>query len=63
MNQNDVSFKSYSILKKLASIDKGFTYNITHYSNNKITDIVWMTSYMRDNFERFGNYLSINVMR
>ena len=25
--------------------------------------IIWMTSYMRDNFERFGNYLYIDVMR
>ena len=43
--------------------DKGFTFNITHDLNNKVTGIVWMTSYMRDNFERCGNYLSIDVMR
>ena len=50
-------------MEKLASIDKGFTYNIAHDSHNKVTGIVWMTSYMRDDFKHFGNYLSIDVMR
>ena len=63
MNRDDVSFKSQYILEKLAHIDKGLTFNIIHNSNNKVTGIVWMTSYMRDNFERFGNYLSIDVMK
>ena len=63
MNQDDFLFKGQYILEKLASIDKGFTYDITHDLNNKVTSIVWMISYMRDNFERFGNYVSIDVMR
>ena len=63
MNRDDVSFKSQYILKKLAHIDKGFIFNITHDLNNKVTGIVWMTSYTRDNFERFRNYLAIDVMR
>ena len=50
-------------MEKLAHIDKCFTFNITHDLNNKVTEIVWITSYMKDNFERFGNYLSIDVMR
>ena len=60
MNRKDVSFKSQYMLGNLASIDKGFTYNITHDSNNKATNIVWISSYMRDHFDRFGNYLSID---
>ena len=63
MNRDDVSFKSQYILEKIAHIGKGFTFNITHDLNNKVTGIVWMTSYMRDNFERFGNYLSIDVTK
>ena len=63
MNRDDVSFKSQYILENLAHIDKSFTFNITHGLNNIVTGIVWMTSYMRDNFERFGNSLSIDVMR
>ena len=38
--------------------DPGFTLNLAHDSNNKVL----MTSYIRDNFERFGNYISIYVM-
>ena len=63
MNRDDFLFKIHYFLENLALIDKGFTYNITHDSNNEVTGIVWMTSYMRDNFERFGNYLSIDVIR
>ena len=63
LNRDDISFKSQYILEKLAHIDKGFTFNITHDLNNKVTGTVWMTSYMRNNFERFGNYFSIAVMR
>ena len=63
MNREDVSFKSQYILEKLASIDKGFICNITHDSNNKLTGTVYIISYTRDNFERFGNYFSIDVMK
>ena len=63
MNRDDVSFKSQYILEKLAHIDKRFTYNITHDLNNKVTGDDWITSYMRDNFKRFRNYLSIDGVR
>ena len=62
-NQEVAFFKSQCILEALSFVDQGFIYNITHDSNNDVTRIVWMTSYMRDNFERFGNYLSIDVIR
>ena len=63
MNQEVVVLKSQYILEEISIIDNGFAYNITHNSNNDITGIVWIISYMKDNFERFGNYLSIDVMR
>ena len=56
MNQDEISFKSQFILESLAKKDPGFT------SDNKVTGIVWMTSYMRDNFGGFGDYISIDVM-
>ena len=46
----------------MAKKDPGVTFNLAHNSNNKVTGIVWITSYMRDTFERFGNYISIDVM-
>ena len=48
MKQDNVSFKSQYILEKLGSIDKSFTYNITHDSSSNVTSIVWITSYMKD---------------
>ena len=50
------------MLESLAKKYQGFTFNLAHDSNNKVTDIVWITSYMRDNFERFGNYISIDIL-
>ena len=63
MNKDEISVKSQYILQLLAKIDPGSTYNITHDSDNNVTGIVWMTSYMRDNFERFGNNISIDITR
>ena len=57
MNQDDISFKSQFILESLAKKDTCFTFNLAHNSDNRVTGIVWMTSYMRDTFERFGNYI------
>ena len=62
MNQGKISFKSQFILESLANKEPGFTFNLAYDSDNKVTGIVWMTSYMRDNFERFGYYISIDVM-
>ena len=62
MNQDAISFKSQFILESLVKKDPSFTLNLAHDSNNKVTGIVWMTSYMRDSFKIFGNYISICVM-
>ena len=63
MNQKAIAFKIQFILENLSFIDKRISYNIIHNSENKVTDIIWMISYMRDNFERYGNYFCIDVMR
>ena len=63
MNKEEITFKSQYILQSLAKIDPGFTYNIAHGSDKNVTGIEWMTSYMRDNFEKFGNNISIDVMK
>ena len=63
MNKEEITFKSQYILQSLAKIDPGCTYNIAHGSDKNVTGIEWMTSYMRDNFEKFGNNISIDVMK
>ena len=54
MNQNDIIFKSQYILESLAKNVLCFTFNLAHYNDNKATGIVWMNSYMRDNFEKLA---------
>ena len=51
------------MLQSSAKIDPRLTYNITHDSDNNVTGIVWMMSYIRENFERFGNSITIDVMK
>ena len=63
MNKEKITFKSRYILQSLATINPGFTYNITHDSDNNVTGVVWMTFYMCDNFKRFGSNISIDVMK
>ena len=63
MNKDEITFKIQYILQSLAKIDPDFTYNITHDADNNVTGIVWMISYMRDNFERVGNNISVDVMK
>ena len=62
MNNEEITFKSQYILQYIVKIDPGFIYSITHDCDNNVTGIVWMTSYMRDAFIRFGNHISIDVM-
>ena len=62
MNQDAISFKSQFILESLAKRDPCFTFNLAHDIDNKVTGNVLMPSYMRNNFERFGDYISIDVI-
>ena len=63
MNKEEINFKSQYILRSLAKIDPSFTYNIIHDSDKNVTDIVWMKSYIRENFEKIDNNISIDVMK
>lgn len=55
-----VSFEQYL---KLMSQKKGFSYELFYDSNDYITGAVWMTATMRTNFERFGHYICLDVMK
>ena len=63
INKEDTTFKSQYILQSLAKIDPGCTNNMTHDSDNNVTGIVWMTSYMFENFESVGKNISIDIMK
>jgi len=54
-------FEEY--LQILSEKAKGFAYDIAHDSDGTINGAVWQTATMRDNFERFGGYLCLDVMK
>ena len=51
INHNENIFKNQYILESLATVDSGFTYDITHGSDDNVTSIMWMTSHTCNNFE------------
>ena len=56
-----VCFSEYMELLKMK--DKVFSYEILAYSAGDVTGCFWMTSTMRKNFELFGSFLSVDVMK
>ena len=62
MNQDYKLFTSQHILEILASTDPSFIYNMAYDLANNVTGIVWVTSYMRNSFDRFEISLSIDVI-
>ena len=64
-SQNDsdtlVTFADY--METLKAKDKDFCYQILADSDGEITGCLWMTSTMRNNFELFGSYISVDAMK
>ena len=51
-------------IARMTSINNGFTYNLCFNDVKKqLTGVVFMTSVMRSNFERFGTYIFIDAMK
>ena len=60
MNKEKISFKGQYTVEKLSSIDLWVSHHLLRDENNDMTCIVWVVSYMWDDFERFGTNLSID---
>ena len=56
-----VSFTDY--LKILSDKAPGFVYDLAYDSKGTINGAVWQTATMRDNFERFGGFICLDVMK
>ena len=63
LNDSTHRFKLFQYLEALSDNDPGFTYNICHNTENKLTGFCWMTSVMRSHFERYHTILFLDVMR
>ena len=49
-------------LQLVGIADATFLFQLAKNSSNETTGAVWQTGVMRGNFERFGNYLSVDTM-
>ena len=63
INNTENSYKIFSYLEGLSKEEKGFTYNLSNNSDNKLNGFVWMTSVMRSNFEIYHKVLFLDAMR
>ena len=54
-------FKDY--FEVLAENAKGFSYQFAFDSEGVINGVVWQTATMRDNFERFGGFICLDMMK
>jgi hypothetical protein len=62
----DAVFKFVDYLELIAERAKGFTYKLAENSTGnkrQLTGVVWMTATMRRNFELFGDYISLDMMK
>ena len=62
-SQDDDNLCTFVEMLHMMSYRKGFSYRIFRDNYNQITGAVWMTATMRNNFERFGHYISLDVMQ
>ena len=56
-----ISFSDY--LKILSEQAVGFAYELAYDSEGTINGAVWQTATMRDNFERFGGFICLDIMK
>ena len=42
---------------------RGFVYELARDGLGTMVGVVWQTATMRDNFERFGSYISLDMMK
>ena len=56
-------WEAEQLMKQLKRIDPGFDYRIARQNDNKPTGIVWVTTYMRRNYELGGFCLFLDAMK
>ena len=63
LNSEDsiVTFVQY--LELVQDNAKGFVYKLAIDAKGNVHGVVWQTATMRDNFERFGGYISLDTMK
>ena len=55
------TFSEY--IEALRDSNVGFDYQLLEDTNGRCTSCIWQISTMKDNFDRFGGFLSIDAMK
>ena len=55
-----ITFKEYMLSLKIHN--DGFAVTFLQSDKGRLTGCIWQTAIMRDNFERFGGYISMDAM-
>ena len=59
----DNTWNLRAYMQKMAESCPGFTYRFTYDSNGICSGVLWMTAMMRENFCRFGSFISLDAMK
>ena len=63
MNEKSTDISLFRILESIGKISPGFTYAFSRDEDDRLTGVVWMTSVMRSNFERYSQFICIDAMK
>ena len=62
-NDTDTMVTFHEYMLSLELQNKGFSVTFLKSNQGRITGCIWQTAIMRDNFERFGGFISMDAMK
>ena len=62
-DKNDLLISFTEYMELLSKKDPEFVYEILEDTSGQITECLWMTATMRENFDLFGGYVCVDAMK
>lgn len=63
LNDDTCNMCLFAMLDTLRSKSSGFTYSLCHDINGKLSGVVWMTAFMRSDFEKISSNICVDAMK
>ena len=60
---SDNSWSMHAYMEMMEAKVKGFTFRLAHGTDGACNGVLWMTPTMRENFRRFGSFISLDAMK
>ena len=60
---SDNSWSMHAYMEMMEAKCKGFTFRLAHGTDGGCNGVLWMTPSMRENFRRFGSFISLDAMK